>query len=111
MTAPAVRRQRRPTSRFRGGRISHHPSPQRRTADHSALILANLFTLAHFSVSSAMNLPKSAGEPENTPQPRSSRRLRIAGSASAALTSLLSLATMSDAVPLGTAMPYQPLAS
>src|SRR3979409_2556467 len=30
-------------------------------ADHSAFASANLTTLAHFSVSSAMNLPKSAG--------------------------------------------------
>src|SRR4029077_6719794 len=39
-----------------------HVNPPIKTADYSALILANLFTLAHFSVSSAMNLPKSAGE-------------------------------------------------
>src|SRR5262249_50036132 len=31
--------------------------------DHSGLIPADLITLAHFSVSSAMSLPKSAGEP------------------------------------------------
>ena len=30
---------------------------------HSALMLAARITLAHFSVSSAMSLPKSAGEP------------------------------------------------
>ncbi len=30
---------------------------------HSGLMPANLITLAHFSVSSAINLPKSAGEP------------------------------------------------
>ena len=33
---------------------------------HSGLMLAALITLAHFSVSSAMNLPKSAGEPAST---------------------------------------------
>jgi hypothetical protein len=33
---------------------------------HSGLIPANLISLAHFSVSSAMNLPKSAGESVNT---------------------------------------------
>src|SRR5262249_27255510 len=32
-------------------------------ADHSGLMLASRTTLAHFSVSSAMSLPKSAGEP------------------------------------------------
>ena len=31
--------------------------------DHSGLMPANLTTLPHFSVSSAMSLPKSAGEP------------------------------------------------
>jgi hypothetical protein len=33
------------------------------TADQSALMPADLITLAHLSVSSAMSLPKSAGEP------------------------------------------------
>ena len=32
--------------------------------DHSGLMPANLTTLPHFSVSSAMSLPKSAGEPK-----------------------------------------------
>src|SRR5262249_20348535 len=41
---------------------------------HSALILAARTTLPHFSVSSAMNFPKSAGEPANTAHPRSVRR-------------------------------------
>jgi hypothetical protein len=31
--------------------------------DHSGLMLAARITLAHFSMSSAMSLPKSAGEP------------------------------------------------
>src|SRR3989442_8077865 len=39
--------------------------------DHSALVPANLITLAHFSVSSAINFPKSAGEPTDTLAPRS----------------------------------------
>jgi hypothetical protein len=34
--------------------------------DHSGLMFANFTTLAHFSVSSAMSLPKSAGEPGST---------------------------------------------
>ena len=38
-------------------------------AAHSALMLAARITLPHFSVSSAMNLPKSAGEPENAVPP------------------------------------------
>jgi hypothetical protein len=36
----------------------------------SALTPANLITLAHFSVSSAMNLPKSTGEPAGAMPPK-----------------------------------------
>src|SRR5215470_5324982 len=39
--------------------------------DHSGLMPANLTTLPHFSVSSAMSLPKSAGEPESGSPPMS----------------------------------------
>src|SRR5256885_2983658 len=38
---------------------------------HSGLMPANLITLPHFSVSSAMSLPKSAGEPASTMPPSS----------------------------------------
>ena len=38
---------------------------------HTALMPANLITPAHFSVSSAINLLKSAGEPRNAELPRS----------------------------------------
>ena len=38
---------------------------------HTALMPANLITSAHFSVSSAINLLKSAGEPRNAVLPRS----------------------------------------
>ena len=41
----------------------------RNRGDHSALMPANLTTLPHFSVSSAMSLPKSAGEPRSTCRP------------------------------------------
>src|SRR5436190_21311185 len=46
----------------------------------SALMLAARITLPHFSVSSAMNLPKSAGEPANTAPPRSVRPFLMLGS-------------------------------
>src|SRR6516225_11457583 len=42
-----------------------------RWADHSSLMPANLITLAHFSVSSAISLLKSAGEPTSGVPPRS----------------------------------------
>jgi hypothetical protein len=45
-----------------------------RAGDHSALMPADLITLAHFSVSSAMNLPNSAGDAGATEEPRSSIR-------------------------------------
>src|SRR5215475_11472791 len=38
-------------------------------ADHSALMFAERITLAHFSVSSAISLPKSAGETASTSPP------------------------------------------
>jgi hypothetical protein len=70
-----------------------------------------LITLPHFSVSSAMSLPKSADDPGSGVPPRSARRALILGSARAALTSLLSLSTISVGVFLGTPTPYQKLAS
>src|SRR5262245_26265527 len=55
-------------------------------------------TLPHFSVSSSMSLPKSAGEYASTSPPRSASRAFILGSARAALTSVLSLSTISAGV-------------
>ena len=48
--------------------------------DQFAFALANLITLAHFSVSSAINFPKSAGETTNTVAPRSATRAFSLGS-------------------------------
>src|SRR5262245_19713949 len=78
---------------------------------HSALMPANLTTLRHLSISSAINFPKSAGEPANIAAPRSVRRFFMLESTRAALISLLSFSTISVGVALGTAIPYQPLAS
>src|SRR5262245_40432414 len=78
---------------------------------HSALMPANLITLAHFSVSLAMSLPKSAGEPVSPVLPSSARRSLILGSASAALISLLSLSMTSVGVLLGAPTPKKLLAS
>src|SRR5262245_58514905 len=55
--------------------------------DHSGLMAANLITLAHLSMSSAMSLPKSAAEPGIVVPPCSSFALSV-GSASPALISL-----------------------
>src|SRR5215472_17282937 len=78
---------------------------------HSDLMPANLITLAHFSVSSAISFPKSAGDPGSATPPRSARRAFILGSSRAALTSLLSLSTISAGVALGAPRPDQLLAS
>src|SRR2546422_1032575 len=72
-------------------------------------MFANLTTLPHFSVSSAMNFPKSADEPAVTVTPKSVSRALTLGSARAALISLLSLSTPSPHVPFGAAKPTHAL--
>jgi len=57
--------------------------------------------------SSAMSLPKSAGEPGVAEASIASNRALIVGSASAALTSRLSPSTMSFGVFLGAPRPHQ----
>src|SRR4029077_9323167 len=79
--------------------------------DYCGLILAARVTLPHFSVSSVMSLPKSAGESASAVPPRPATRAFILGSARAALISLLSLSTISVGVFLGVPMPNHPLAS
>src|SRR5262249_53540299 len=74
---------------------------------YSALMLAARITLAHFSVSSAMSLPNSAGELATTPPPRSANRALVLGSVRPALMSLLSLSTISAGVFRGAQMPNQ----
>jgi len=71
------------------------------TADraHSALMLRARMSLPHFSVSSAMSLPKSAGESASTSPPRLASRALILGSARPALISLLSMSMISPACP------------
>ena len=80
------------------------------TECHSGLIFANLITLAHFSVSPTISLPKSVGDPASTVPPNSSCAL-ILRSARPALVSLLSLSTISAGVFLGAPRPYTALAS
>src|SRR5262249_41738145 len=72
------------------------------TADrpHSALMPANLITLAHFSVSSTMNIPSSAGEPRNIVQPRLASRACILASVRTASASLLRRPMISEGVVL-----------
>src|SRR5262249_2902362 len=79
--------------------------------DHSGLMLAARITLPHFSVSSAMSLPKSAGESTSGALPTSPSRAFILGSAGPALISLLSFSTISAGVAFGAPTPNQALAS
>src|SRR5262249_55963555 len=83
------------------------------TADQrqSALMLRARMTLPHFSVSSTMNFPKSAGKTANTVPPRSVSRALILGSARPAWISLLSWSITSTGVFLSAPMPYQAVAS
>src|SRR5271169_464499 len=78
---------------------------------YCTLILAARITLPHFSISSAMSLPKSAGEPPSTVPPTSANRSFVLGSASTALISLLSLLMIAAGVFLGVPMPCQTCAS
>src|SRR5215470_17149169 len=66
--------------------------------NHSGLMPANLITLPHFSVSSAISLPNSAGEPGSTVAPKSAKRALIMGSARPAFTSLLSTSMIAAGV-------------
>src|SRR5262249_20014423 len=84
---------------------------ERPAAGHSGLSPANFTTLAHFSVSSAMNFPKSAGEPDNAVPPRSARRALIVELARPALISVFNVATISEGVCLGAPRPYHALYS
>src|SRR5262249_16720711 len=79
--------------------------------DQSALAPESFTTLAHFSVSSAMSLLKSAGEPGIATPPRSANRAFTLQSPRPALPSPFNIWTMSAAVPVGAPTPYQALAS
>src|SRR4051812_26080188 len=78
---------------------------------HPGLMLAARITLPHFSVSSAMSLPKSAGEPLSTVPPKSASLTLMSWSERAALISLLSLSTISVGVFPGAPRPCHVLAS
>src|SRR6185312_2904324 len=77
----------------------------------STLAPANSTTFRHFSVSSTLILPKSAGVPPMGIPPISASRALMFGSASASLIVLLSTAMPSGGVPLGAPMPNHALAS
>src|SRR5215471_1653046 len=89
--------------------FDHLVSAASNGSHYSALRPANLTTLAHFSVSSATSLAKSADEPVNISLPSSAIRAFTVASARTALISRLSRSTISAGVPLGTPMPSQPV--
>src|SRR5260370_39641288 len=92
----------------RYGRRCHRES---RVQDYSALLLAARITLAHFSVSSAMSLPTSAGESAHSPPPSFARCVLILGPARPPLLPLVSLSTISVGAFFGAPLPSQRLSA
>src|SRR6266852_5019249 len=88
-----------------GSRIGHHGMVAM-LRPYSGLMPAARTTLPHFSVSSEISLPNSAGDPPSGSPPMAANRAFIPASAIAALISLLSLSTISTGVFLGAPMPY-----
>src|SRR5262245_12621308 len=80
-------------------------------AIYSGLMLAARITLPHLSVSAAMSLLKSAGEPGSALPPSSAKRAVMPGSAKAALISLLRVPTISGDVRRGAPMPNHDVTS
>ena len=78
---------------------------------HSGLMLPVRITLPHFSISSAISFPESAGEPGSGHAPISASRALSFASASPALISRFSLSTISAGVFLGAHKPFHVLAS
>src|SRR5262245_12833036 len=76
---------------------------------YSGLMPVSFTTLAHFSVSARQSLPNSSGLITIIRPPTSVRRALRRASASPALISRLSVAMIAAGVPVGTAMPVQPL--
>src|SRR6478672_239795 len=94
------------TTGSRNGRLWNN------SREHSGLIPANLITLVHFSIFSAMNLANSFGELGGTATtPRAANLCWMFGSSTAALVCLLSVAMISGGVPLGAPKPIQAAAS
>ena len=107
-----------PFNSFDQVRIGHSPNGtlwniKLAVPDHCSLIPANLTTLAHFSVSAAMNFPSSSGAIGISTTPTSASRDFAFASASTALISLLSLSMISTGVFFGaptpnTRLPHSP---
>src|ERR1700734_3680752 len=94
--------------------IARHPSLPSRSGGHGAarlcppytpaqstLMLAKLITFAHLTAALAISVPNCAGVIGSGTAPSAMQRSLSAGSASAALMPLLSVATMASAVPRG----------
>src|SRR3954468_18890728 len=78
---------------------------------HCALMPTNLITLPHFSVSSAISLPKSEGVLASGVEPKSMNRAMSLGSVRPALIALLRLSIISGGVFLGAPRPNHVLVS
>src|SRR5262249_22212208 len=87
------------------------PDPPPPALRHSRLILAARPPRAPFFGFAAISRPKSALDPASTAAPSSESRATVFGSASTALISRLSAATIAAGVSLGAPMPAQIVAS
>src|SRR5437764_5058370 len=94
-----------------GDKGSHIVHSGHTVNDQPSLMPTVLMTLLHFSVSSAMSLPKSPGEPGRTGPARSANVALNLGSARPALISVLSLSMISLDVSLGAPTPKIALCS
>src|SRR5262245_11697232 len=84
---------------------------QRECVDHSGLMFAALATFCHLLTSPATCAASSEELLRNTSAPNSVTFAAIVGSANTALISALSLLMIAAGVPLGAAMPFQPVTS
>src|ERR1700730_143539 len=100
----------RPSDTVRLTDVMKH-SAGMRIGVHSALMLATRITLAHFSVSAAIDFPNSTDVIDIGSTPKPASRAFIIGSAAAALISLLSLSITAAGVSFGAPTPYHWLAS
>jgi len=90
-----------------GGPRREGPAPFRREGEqpHSIASPTAFTTFSHFTVSSAMSLPKPSGVSTSGVPPNSAMRRFIFGSASAVLIALFRIATTSGGVPRGAETP------
>src|SRR5262249_53187865 len=99
------------TSLFQAGTAGRAVARDARGSALLGLDVGRPTTLPHYTATSVMSLPKTAGEPASAASPKSASRAFILGSARAAFISLFSLSIILGGVLFGAATPNQLLAS